>query len=216
LKENRLKKGDFNRILIRPYPRWKRISDILVSLAALIAAAPLMLLIAAAIRVTTPGPALFRQLRGGHGGEPFYLYKFRSMVPDAEKKKGELLRFNERSGPAFKMKEDPRVTRTGRFLRRTSLDELPQLFNVLKGDMALVGPRPLPVEEEDGYARWHRRRLAVKPGLTCIWQVSSRDESDFDKWVRLDIEYIHNQSVWLDLKLLMQTIPAVLFRRGAH
>lgn len=199
----------------RPYPKWKRALDLTGALVAIFLLCPFMIAVAAAIRLTSPGPILFRQQRGGHGGKPFTLYKFRSMVLDAESRKAGLLAFNERSGVAFKMKRDPRVTPIGRFIRKTSLDELPQLFNVLKGDMSLVGPRPLPVDEERDYSHWHRRRLEVMPGLTGLWQVSSRDDSDFDKWVRMDIEYIEKHSFLLDLVLLLKTIPAVLFRRGA-
>jgi lipopolysaccharide/colanic/teichoic acid biosynthesis glycosyltransferase len=188
-----------------------------VGAAVLIALfAPFMVVIAIAIKFSSSGPVFFVQRRGGRGGKPFSLYKFRSMSIDAELRKRDLMAFNERSGPVFKMKEDPRVTRVGRFIRRTSLDELPQLFNVLKGDMSLVGPRPLPISEEVGYEQWHWRRLDVKPGLTCIWQATSRHISDFDRWVRLDLEYIRRCSFLLDVQLLLMTIPAVLARRGAH
>ncbi|MCC6485886.1 MAG: sugar transferase [Candidatus Hydrogenedentes bacterium] len=198
-----------------PFPWWKRAMDLVGALAALIAFAPAMIAIAIAIKVTSSGPVLFTQVRGGRGGRPFRLYKFRSMAVDAEARKADLMRFNERSGVAFKMTSDPRVTRIGKIIRKTSLDELPQLFNVLKGDMSLVGPRPLPVSEEKDYNSWHWRRLDVKPGLTCIWQVTSRHDHDFDRWVRLDLEYIRKRSFWLDLVLLFKTVPAVLVQRGA-
>jgi lipopolysaccharide/colanic/teichoic acid biosynthesis glycosyltransferase len=201
---------------IRPYPWWKQLLDIAGATAALLALWPVMLGAAIAIRLTSPGPVVFRQKRGGHGGAPFVMYKFRSMVADAEARRHNLLALNERNGPAFKMKHDPRITPVGRWLRKTSIDELPQLFNVLKGDMSLVGPRPLPLDEEQGYQQWQRRRWDVKPGLTCIWQVTSRDESDFGHWARLDIHYVHHHSVWMDLRLLLQTVPAVLLRKGAH
>lgn len=201
---------------VRPFPWWKRLLDVCVSAVCIVLSAPLMLLIALAVRLTSRGPVIFAQERGGHGGKPFTVYKFRTMVVDAEARKQELLRFNERIGPAFKMKNDPRVTRVGRILRRLSLDELPQLFNVLRGDMSLVGPRPLPVAEDREYAPWQRARLATKPGITGLWQVTSRDKSCFDHWVRLDLQYIESMSFWLDAKILLLTIPAVLSRRGAH
>ncbi|MBX7256424.1 MAG: sugar transferase [Candidatus Hydrogenedentes bacterium] len=202
-------------LFARPLPWWKRGLDIVGASSALILFAPLMIAISLAVKCTSTGPVLFTQVRGGRGGRPFRLFKFRSMTVDAEAKKAALLKFNERSGVAFKMTNDPRVTRVGAFLRKTSLDELPQLLNVLKGDMSLVGPRPLPVKEEESYDSWHWRRLDVKPGLTCIWQVTSRHDRDFDRWVRLDIEYIRKQSFWLDIKLILQTVPAVLLQRGA-
>ena len=190
--------------------------DVVGASVALVVFAPLMLIIAVAIKLTSAGPVLFLQERGGLRGKPFLLCKFRSMTADAEARKQELAPFNERTGPAFKMKDDPRVTPVGRLLRRASLDELPQFFNVLKGDMSLVGPRPLPIEEDQGYEQWHWRRLEAKPGITCLWQVFSRDDHDFDNWVRLDIQYIENMSFWLDVKLLLLTLPAVLSRKGAH
>jgi lipopolysaccharide/colanic/teichoic acid biosynthesis glycosyltransferase len=203
-------------LFVRPYPRWKRVKDIVGALVLLVTLAPVMLAVAIGVKLTSKGPVLFRQVRGGHGGRTFVVYKFRSMVVDAEARKKALMAFNERNGPAFKMKHDPRVTSFGRFIRKTSLDELPQLFNVLKGDMALVGPRPLPFEEGKDYEPWQRRRLEVKPGLTCIWQITSRDEADFARWMRLDLKYIKKHSPLYDIKLLLRTIPAVLLRRGAH
>jgi len=203
-------------IIMQPYPAWARVRDFIGALLAVILFAPIMFAVAIAVKVSSPGPVLFRQRRGGHGGEPFTLYKFRSMIEDAEERKAELQHFNERTGPVFKMKHDPRVTRVGRFIRAASLDEFPQLFNVLKGEMSLVGPRPLPVTEEKGYDQWHQRRLEVMPGITCIWQVTCRDESDFDHWARLDIEYVENHGFFLDLWLILLTIPAVLLRKGAH
>lgn len=201
---------------IRSCPVWKRFLDLSGAGLALLLLWPVMLASAVAIKLPSPGPVFFRQWRGGHGGKPFVIYKFRSMVVDADARKNELMPFNERTGPVFKMKRDPRVTPVGRFLRKTSIDELPQLFNVLKGEMSLVGPRPLPVEEERGYEPWQRRRWDVKPGLTGVWQISCRDESDFNHWVRLDIQYIQRHSLIFDLKILLQTIPAVLRRKGAH
>jgi len=201
---------------VRPFPRWKRALDVAGASFCIVLSAPLMLLIALAVRLTSRGPVIFAQERGGCGGRPFKAYKFRSMVADAEERKHELLQFNERKGPAFKMKDDPRVTRVGSVIRCLSLDELPQLFNVLRGDMSLVGPRPLPVAEDREYALWQRARLATKPGITWLWQVTSRDKSCFDHWVRLDLQYIENMSFWQDVRILLLTVPAVLSRRGAH
>ena len=177
-----------------------------------------MLLVAVLIKLTSPGPVLFRQKRAGLNGKPFMMYKFRSMVTNAEQLQQELSALNEMNGPVFKVTNDPRVTRIGRWLRKFSVDEFPQLFNVLLGDMSLVGPRPLPVDEVNRFDDLaHRRRLSVKPGLTCLWQVGGRNEvSDFKEWVRLDLEYIDHWSLWLDLKILWQTIPVVLLGKGAR
>ena len=178
---------------------------------------PLMLGAALLIKLTSPGPVLFRQQRAGLNGKPFVMMKFRSMMTDAEQRKHELEVLNEMSGPVFKLSNDPRVTPIGRFIRKYSIDEFPQLVNVVRGEMSLVGPRPLPVDEVrrfDDLA--HRRRLSVKPGLTCLWQVSGRnDVHDFTDWVRLDLEYIDNWSLWLDFKILFRTIPVVLLGTGA-
>jgi exopolysaccharide biosynthesis polyprenyl glycosylphosphotransferase len=178
---------------------------------------PVIPLIALAIKLTSPGPVFFRQQRSGLNGAPFMLYKFRTMVTNAEQFKHELEAMNEMSGPVFKVTNDPRVTPLGKFLRKYSLDELPQLFNVLRGEMSLVGPRPLPVDEVKRFNDLaHRRRLSVKPGLTCLWQIQGRNHiSDFKDWVRLDLEYIDNWSLWLDLKILLLTLPAVLRGTGA-
>jgi lipopolysaccharide/colanic/teichoic acid biosynthesis glycosyltransferase len=176
-----------------------------------------MLFIAALVKFTSPGPAFFRQQRSGLNGAPFEILKFRTMTSNAEQLKHELAAMNEMSGPVFKVTNDPRITRFGRWLRKYSLDELPQLFNVLRGDMSLVGPRPLPVDEVRRFSDLaHRRRLSVKPGITCLWQVKGRNQiSDFKEWVRLDLEYIDNWSIWLDLKILLLTPPAVLRGTGA-
>lgn len=189
-----------------------------IGAACLLAATSLLFVIAAiAIRLTSPGPIFFKQQRSGLNGRPFLMFKFRSMGTDADQRKHELAAMNEMSGPVFKVTHDPRITPVGRFLRRFSIDELPQLINVLKGEMSLVGPRPLPVDETkrfDDIAQ--RRRLSVKPGLTCLWQVSGRNEvTDFKEWVRLDLEYIDNWSIWLDFKILLRTIPAVVWGSGA-
>ncbi|MEI6874942.1 MAG: sugar transferase [Spirochaetota bacterium] len=177
---------------------------------------PVMVISAAMIRLSTRGPIIFTQRRAGWRGREFTIYKFRTMTTDAEQRKSSLRQFSEQDGPAFKMTNDPRVTCIGRFLRATSLDELPQFWNVLIGNMSLVGPRPLPVEEADACSQWQRRRLDVVPGLTCIWQVSGRSEIPFDRQVELDVAYIQSQSLWLDIVLLLKTIPAVVFGKGAY
>lgn len=194
----------------------RRCADITVSLALLVLLSPILLIVALAIRATSRGPVLFRQTRCGLNGRPFTFLKFRSMLMDADALKATLRPFNEMDGPAFKMTNDPRVTPIGRFLRRTSLDELPQLWNILLGDMSFVGPRPAVVEEVAQYEPWQRRRLSMQPGLTCLWQVSGRNELSFDEWMRLDLEYIDNWSLWLDVKIALRTIPAVLLGRGAR
>jgi exopolysaccharide biosynthesis polyprenyl glycosylphosphotransferase len=176
-----------------------------------------MLIAAAAIKLTSPGPVVFRQVRAGKHGKPFTMYKFRTMVTDAEMLQSELMAFNQMSGPVFKIERDPRVTPLGRYLRKWSVDELPQLFNVLQGHMSLVGPRPLPIYEVEKFENTaQRRRLSVKPGLTCLWQVSGRNQvTDFHEWVRLDLKYIDNWSIWLDIKILIMTIPVVILGFGA-
>ncbi len=195
----------------------KRLMDVLGALGFLGILWPAYLLFALLIKRGSPGPVLFRQQRCGLHGEPFTMLKFRTMVTDAEQRKHELAALNEMSGPVFKVTNDPRVTRIGRFLRKYSFDEWPQMLNVLRGEMSLVGPRPLPVDEVKRFDDLaHRRRLSVKPGLTCLWQVSGRNEvRDFKDWVRLDLEYIDNWSLWLDLKILCRTIPVVLLGTGA-
>ena len=194
----------------------KRMMDIALSSIALAVLAPLMLVIAVAIKLNSRGPILHRQVRSGLNGRRFVLLKFRSMHETAEREQPSLAGRNEASGPVFKMRNDPRVTAVGRHLRRLSLDEIPQLWNVLKGDMSLVGPRPPIPREVEGYRRWQRRRLSMKPGLTCLWQVNGRSKLDFDTWMRLDMEYIDNWSLSLDLRILLRTIPVVMFARGAH
>jgi exopolysaccharide biosynthesis polyprenyl glycosylphosphotransferase len=195
----------------------KRPFDFAGALIFLVAFSWLFLLIALLIKMNSRGPVLFRQQRAGLNGRPFTMYKFRTMVADAEQRKQELAALNEMRGPVFKVTNDPRVTSIGKFLRRSSLDEFPQFFNVLRGEMSLVGPRPLPVDEVkrfDDFA--HRRRLSVKPGLTCLWQISGRNNvTDFKDWVRLDLEYIDNWSLWLDVKIICRTIPVVLGGIGA-
>jgi len=194
----------------------KRLLDIAVSTVMLGLAVPVILLAALLIKITSPGSVLFKQRRIGLNGRMFTLYKFRTMIADAHARREELAHLNEMNGPVFKLKDDPRITPVGRWLRRFSLDELPQFWNVLKGDMSLVGPRPPIPEEVASYHRWHRRRLSMKPGLTCLWQISGRNDiADFDRWMKLDLQYIDNWSPSLDLKILLRTIPAVLSGKGA-
>jgi len=194
----------------------KRLIDVIGAVIILAIFGPLIMLPCAIIlKFVSPGPILFQQKRRGLHGRIFTMYKFRSMVTNAEMLQAELEIFNEMKGPAFKMEDDPRVTPFGRFLRRTSVDELPQLWNVLKGDMSLVGPRPPIPSEVQHYDPWHRRRLSMKPGLTCIWQISGRNRINFDQWMKLDLQYIDNWSLWLDLKILVRTLPVVLTGFGA-
>jgi exopolysaccharide biosynthesis polyprenyl glycosylphosphotransferase len=195
----------------------KNAMDRVGALAILILAAPIFLVVALTVRLTSKGPAIFLQQRAGLHGRPFTMLKFRTMSADAEQRKAELEVFNQMKGPVFKVDNDPRVTPIGKWLRKTSIDELPQLINVLKGEMSLVGPRPLPLYEVEKFAQAsHRRRLSMKPGLTCLWQVRGRNQVvDFDEWVQMDLEYIDNWSFWLDLVILLRTIPVVLFGWGA-
>ncbi len=195
----------------------KRAVDLAGALVGLVLLSPLLLVVAALIRATSPGPILHRLEHLGLRGRPFIGYKFRTMVPDADALKGRLLAQNEMTGPVFKMRNDPRVTRLGRFLRKYSLDELPQLWNVLMGDLSLVGPRAPMAMEFARFEPWQRAKLAVKPGLTCLWQISGRARiTEFDRWVRLDLQYIQEWSLTLDLKILLRTIPAVLRGEGAY
>ncbi len=194
----------------------KRAFDILASALALLLLSPLLAAIAVAIKLECRGPIFFRQRRVGLNGRTFEIVKFRSMHVDAEARLEELLAHNEMTGPVFKMTRDPRVTRVGQLIRRTSLDEFPQFWNVLLGDMSVVGPRPPLPSEVRRYKRWQRRRLSVKPGITCIWQVSGRNEIDFERWMELDLEYIDGWSLWSDLHICLKTIPAVLGARGAR
>lgn len=194
----------------------KRMLDTSLSFVLLILLSPILLVTALLIKITSPGPVFFVQERVGLNKRRFRLRKFRTMVPDAEKKLAQLENLNEVSGPVFKIRDDPRITLIGELLRRTSIDELPQLINVLKGDMSLVGPRPLPVRDYEGFNQdWHRRRFSVRPGITCLWQVDGRSDIPFEKWMEMDMEYIDNWSLWLDLKILTKTLPAVLRGSGA-
>jgi len=190
-----------------------------LSTALLVMLAPVLLLTAILIKLTSQGPVLFVQKRIGLNKRTFNIFKFRTMVVDAETKLVELERFNEMSGPVFKMKHDPRITPIGKFLRKTSIDELPQLFNVLKGDMSLVGPRPLQLRDYELLTRggpdWQRCRFSVRPGITCLWQVNGRSSLPFEKWMELDLQYVRKWSLWMDLRILVKTIPAVLRGSGA-
>jgi len=194
----------------------KRMLDFSLALVAIILVSPVFLLAAILIKLTSPGPVLFRQKRIGLNKRQFSIYKFRTMVVDAEQKIQGLEHLNEVSGPVFKIRRDPRIMPIGRFLRKTSIDELPQLFNVLKGDMSLVGPRPLPVRDYQGFDQdWHRRRFSVLPGITCLWQIAGRNSIPFEKWMELDLQYIDTWSLWLDLRIMIKTIPAVIRGSGA-
>ncbi len=193
----------------------KRALDIVGAAIGLLLTAPLIILAAVMVKLDSEGPIFYRSVRLGHNQRPFMFYKMRSMHDGAHAHRHKILHLNEVDGPVFKMSNDPRITRTGRFLRKTSIDELPQLFNVLRGDMSLVGPRPPIPEEVAKYEPWQRRRLDVKPGVSCLWQISGRSTLGFDEWMRLDMEYIRRQSLSLDLQILLRTIPAVLSGRGA-
>ncbi len=194
----------------------KRFADVVISFILLLALAPILLTIAVLIKLTSAGPVFFTQTRMGYGKRPFQILKFRTMVQDAEKLISQVEHLNETQGPTFKLKNDPRITTLEKFLRKTSLDELPQLINVFVGDMSLVGPRPLPLQDYQGFSQdWHRRRFSVKPGITCLWQVMGRSSIGFDEWMALDMRYIDQWSVWLDIKILFQTIPAVFRGSGA-
>lgn len=193
----------------------KRCLDILGSFALLVFLSPVLMLLALLVKLTSLGPVLYPWKVAGKSGKPFTGYKFRSMVRNADQLKDSLLARNEMSGPVFKLTNDPRITRVGAWMRRYSLDELPQLYSVLAGDMSLVGPRPPLVTEYERFTEYQKQKLSVKPGITCLWQVSGRNEvTDFDEWVRLDLEYIRNWSLWLDLKILFRTITAVVSGSG--
>ena len=194
----------------------KRVLDVIGSLFALVVTAPMLGFIAVLIKLESPGPVLYRSTRIGRNGRPFTFFKLRSMVNGADRHRHHLSHLNEADGPVFKICNDPRVTRIGRLLRTTSLDEIPQFLNVLSGEMSLVGPRPPIPEEVSQYEPWQMRRLEVRPGITCLWQISGRSRIGFQEWMRLDLEYIKHQSFALDLKILLRTIPAVLSREGAY
>ena len=198
------------------YRATKRALDVAGASAAIVLLLPVLAVVAVAIKLDSRGPLFFAQVRLGKDGRPFRFYKFRSMTAAAPELRANLAAANEAAGPVFKIRRDPRMTKVGRFLRKASLDELPQLWHVLCGQMSLVGPRPPIPEEVEHYEPWQTERLAVKPGLTCIWQVKGRSDLSFDEWVRLDIEYVRKQSLWLDVKLLLLTVPAVITGRGAY
>ena len=207
---------EIDQVVIKPhdslfYIAIKRIIDIIGSLIGIVILSPLFLIVAIAIKIEDPkGKVFFAQKRSGKDNKLFYMYKFRSMISNAEELLEELKELNEMDGPVFKIKEDPRITKVGRFIRKTSIDELPQLFNVLKGDMSIVGPRPPIPHEVAEYNEYQMQRLLVKPGITCIWQVSGRNTIGFDEWVEMDLEYIKTRNLWLDIKLIFKTV-GVLF-----
>ena len=194
----------------------KRVVDLVVASLLLVLFLPVIPVVALLIKLDSPGPILYRQKRIGKNGKEFNFYKFRSMVMGAEKVVGALRPLSGVDGPVFKLKEDPRVTGVGRFLRRSSLDELPQLINVLKGEMSIVGPRPNLPSEVSHYLPWQRRRLDVTPGITCLWQIAGRSHIGFQEWMRLDLEYIRTRSLATDLQIMAKTIPAVIARKGAY
>ncbi|MGE0606921.1 MAG: sugar transferase [Pirellulales bacterium] len=203
-------------LFARELPAWKRSLDVVGAGTAIVALSPLLALAALSIKLTSRGPVFFAQQRAGLGGRPFTMYKLRTMVVDAETRKEELRARSEQDGPAFKLKDDPRITTIGRWLRKTSIDELPQFWNILRGEMSLVGPRPLPLDESNRCRGWHRRRLEVTPGLTCIWQVRGRSQVTFVEWMRMDLRYVRSRGLWHDLKLIALTVPAVVLRKGAR
>ncbi len=194
----------------------KRLIDVVCSFLGVLVLSPLFIIIAIIIKTTSKGPVFFSQKRVGKNGKEFDMYKFRSMVVNAEELKEKLAAQNEMSGPMFKMKDDPRVTKVGKFIRKTSLDELPQLWNVLKGDMSLVGPRPSLPKEVAQFEEWMYKRLEVKPGLTCYWQVSGRNNIDFEDWMKLDIKYVEERSTWVDVKLIFKTVGVLFGDKNAH
>ncbi len=203
-------------ILLCPLPRWKRAVDVVGATVGLVALSPLLLATAAAIKLTSPGPVLFRQMRDGLGGRQFKINKFRTMVANAEALKASLRQDSEQDGPAFKMEHDPRITSLGRWMRKTCVDELPQLWNVLAGDMSLVGPRPLDSKEMARTGWWERRRLLVTPGLTCIWQVDGKSQVTFKEWMRMDIRYMSDRTFAGDLGLILRTAGNIVLHRGSH
>ena len=198
------------------YKFCKRGIDVIVAGVGLILLSPIITIVACAIKLTSKGPIFFLQKRVGKNGKLFNMYKFRSMVVNAEELKEKLKHKNEMSGPMFKMKDDPRVTKVGKFIRKTSLDELPQLWNVLKGDMSLVGPRPSLPKEVEQFDSWMFKRLTVRPGLTCYWQVSGRNNIDFEDWMKLDVKYVEERNLWIDIKLIFKTVFVLFGDKNAH
>ena len=207
---------DLQKWFVNPMPAWKRTVDIFGACVGLLLLSPLLCFTAVMVKVTSRGPIFYGQQRTGLGGATFQIFKFRSMVVDAEKRQREIMDLNVQDGPALKFNGDPRITWVGRFLRKTSIDELPQLWNVLKGDMSIVGPRPLFTPEARQVEGWQKRRVSVTPGITCIWQAKGRPRESFAEWMRLDLEYVKERSLWNDVKILLRTIPVVMFCRGAN
>jgi len=198
------------------YRFWKRLFDIVLCSAALVVLSPVLLAVAIVVKTEDGGPVFFTQERNGLNGKVFRMYKFRTMCPDAPKLHQQLLKNNELDGPAFKMKDDPRITKVGKFLRRTSLDELPQLLNIIRGEMSIVGPRPLPTYETAQCNAYQNQRLLVKPGLTCYWQCSGRSDVPFDEWIEMDLRYIRDAGLWADFKIICKTILFVVRGIGAY
>lgn len=198
------------------YKLIKRLMDILLSVAALIVLSPVFLVTAVAIKCEDRGTVFFAQQRAGKDMKPFRMYKFRSMYVNADKKLNEMMKDNEQTGHAFKIKDDPRITKTGKFIRRFSIDELPQLINIIKGDMSIVGPRPILTFQMEECSEYERQRLVVQPGLTCYWQIGGRANIKWEEWVELDLDYIEDMSLWTDIKMIVRTIPAVFDSDGAY
>ena len=205
-----------NKQNLKVYEICKRTIDIIGAGLGLILLSPIIAVVACAVKVTSKGPIFFSQKKVGKNGELFEMYKFRSMVVNAEELKGNLEDQNEMSGPMFKIKDDPRVTKVGKFIRKTSIDELPQLWNVLKGDMSLVGPRPSLPKEVEQFDNWMFKRLSVRPGLTCYWQVSGRNNIDFEDWMKLDCRYVDERNLWIDIKLIFKTVFVLFGDKNAH
>lgn len=205
-----------NKQNLRVYEIFKRIIDIIGAGLGLILLSPIIAIVACAVKVTSKGPVFFSQKRVGKNGELFEMYKFRSMVVNAEELKENLEEQNEMSGPMFKIKDDPRITKVGKFIRKTSIDELPQLWNILKGDMSLVGPRPSLPKEVEQFDNWMFKRLSVRPGLTCYWQVSGRNNIDFEDWMKLDVKYVEERNFWIDIKLIFKTVFVLFGDKNAH
>ena len=205
-----------NKQNLKVYEICKRTIDIIGAGLGLILLSPIIAVVACVVKVTSKGPVFFSQKRVGKNGELFEMYKFRSMVVNAEELKENLEEQNEMSGPMFKIKDDPRVTKVGKFIRKTSIDELPQLWNVLKGDMSLVGPRPSLPKEVEQFDNWMFKRLSVRPGLTCYWQVSGRNNIDFEDWMKLDIKYVEQRNLWIDIKLIFKTVFVLFGDKNAH
>lgn len=216
MEEKQLDIEDESSVEFSLYEVIKRLIDVVCSFLGVLVLSPLFIIIAIIIKTTSKGPVFFSQKRVGKDGKEFDMYKFRSMVVNAEELKEKLAAQNEMSGPMFKMKDDPRVTKVGKFIRKTSIDELPQLWNVLKGDMSLVGPRPSLPKEVAQFEEWMYKRLEVKPGLTCYWQVSGRNNIDFEDWMKLDVKYVDERSTWIDIKLIFKTVGVLFGDKNAH